>query len=226
MPPPWHPPVLWRAAQLAAAGLVGLLARLQVTGQPPGPGPLILAANHISPFDPIALTAACRRRGLAPRFLAAAELFGGPLLGPVMRRWGHLPVHRRTAAATRALPEAVAALAAGSVLVVYPEGGIGLDPGMWPQRGRTGVGRLALATGVPVVPVAQWGAHEVVPYTAPRGLLRALPATLRRRPVVRVRFGDPVDLSGLSDREPGHARLATDRILAAITSNQIGRAHV
>ncbi|MPZ28785.1 MAG: 1-acyl-sn-glycerol-3-phosphate acyltransferase [Micromonosporaceae bacterium] len=222
----WRPPLLWRAAQLAARGLVAALARLRVTGDVPArrwpdrsaPGPLILAANHISPFDPIALTAACRRCRIAPRFLAAAELFAHRVLGPVMRHWGHIPVHRGTPTATRALPEAAAALATGSVVVLYPEGGIGLDPGLWPQRGRSGVGRLALVTGAPVVPVALWGAHEVVPYTAPRGLLRALPSTIRRRPVVRVRFGAPVDLSGLRPDRPGDARRATDRIVAAITA--------
>lgn len=221
----WRAPALWRAAQAAARGLVGLLARLRVTGDLPDRlrhgrpvrGPLILAANHIGPFDPIALTAACWLRRVAPRFLATAELFGVPLLGWLLRHCGHLPVHRRSPAAIRALPAAVAALAAGSVVLVYPEGGIGLDPGMWPQRGRTGVGRLALATGALVVPVAQWGAHEVVPYAAPRGLLRALPAAIRRRPVIRVRFGTPVDLSDLRHGRPGHARRATDRIIAAIT---------
>jgi 1-acyl-sn-glycerol-3-phosphate acyltransferase len=218
----WRPPLLWRAAQVAARGLVGLLARLRVTGDVPEPlrgGPLILAANHISPFDPVALTAACRVRRIAPRFLATGELFAHPVLGPVMRHWGHLPVHRRTPAVARALPAAAAAVAAGSVVLLYPEGGIGLDPGMWPERGRTGVGRLALATGAPVVPVAQWGAHEVVPYAAPRGLLRALPGTIARRPVIQVRFGAPVDLSGLRDGAPGDARRATDRIVAAITAH-------
>jgi 1-acyl-sn-glycerol-3-phosphate acyltransferase len=226
-PPGWRPPRLWRAAQVVASGLVWLLARLRVTGQLPDQlrhgrrirGPLILAANHIGPFDPVALTAACRQRRVAPRFLAAAELFGWPLLGPLLRHCGHLPVHRRTPIAPMALPVAAAALTAGSVVLVYPEGGIGLDPDMWPQRGRTGVGRLALATGAPVVPVAQWGAHEVVPYAAPHGLLRALPAAFRRRPLVRVRFGAPVDLSDLRHGVPGQARRATDRIVAAITEN-------
>src|SRR5690554_4508357 len=117
-----------------------------------------------------------------------------------MRHWGHIAVHRGTAEVVRALPEAVRALAAGSVVLVYPEGRIGLDPHLWPERGRTGVAHLALTTNATVVPVAQWGSHEVVPYSAPRGLLRTLPRTIRRRPVV-----------------PGHPRRATDRIVAAIT---------
>jgi 1-acyl-sn-glycerol-3-phosphate acyltransferase len=201
---------------------VAVLARLRVTGDVPASlrrgrqvtGPLILAANHISPFDPIVLAAACRMRRIPPRFLATGGLFQARIVGPVMRHWGHIPVHRGTVSVTQALPEATRALAAGSVVLVYPEGGIGLDPGMWPERGKTGTARLALATGATVVPVAQWGAHEVVPYSAPRGLLRALPKTLRRRPVIQVRFGEPVDLSDLTPRQ---APVATERIMAAIT---------
>lgn len=214
---PWRAPLLWRAALVAARALVAVLARLRVTGDIPPrlrSGPLILAANHISPVDPVAMAAACRVRRITPRFLATGGLFRAPIVGPVMRHWGHIPVHRGTSSVTRALPDAAQALAAGSVVLVYPEGGIGLDPGMWPERGKTGTARLALATGATVVPVAQWGAHEVVPYSAPRGLLRALPRTLRRRPVVRVGFGEPVDLSGLTPRQ---ALVATERIMAAIT---------
>jgi 1-acyl-sn-glycerol-3-phosphate acyltransferase len=216
----WRPPRLWRLSQLGARGLVGLLAQLRVSGDVPAElrdGPLILAANHISPFDPFAMAAACRARRIAPRFLATGGLFRAPVVGPVMRHWGHIPVHRGRPAVTQALPDAAAALAAGSVVLVYPEGGIGLDPGMWPERGKTGVARLALATGAAVVPVAQWGAHEVVPYSAPRGLLRALPGTIRRRPVIRVRFGDPVDLTDLRTPGAGQAQRATGRIMAAIT---------
>lgn len=220
-PPGWQPPFCWRAAQFGARAVVATLARLRVSGDVPvqlAAGPLILAANHISPFDPVALTAACHTRRLAPRFLATGGLFEAPVVGPVMRRWGHLPVYRGRPTVTHAYAAAAAALAEGAVLVVYPEGGIGLAPDMWPVAGRTGAARLALATGAPVVPVAQWGAHEVVPYSAPRGLLRALPGTIRRRPVVRVHFGTPVELTGVRPDTPGAARRATDRILAAITA--------
>ena len=226
-PDRWRPPLLWRAAQVAARAVVAVVARLRVTGELPADlrrgravtGPLILAANHISPFDPFVLAAACRTRRVAPRFLATGGLFQAPVVGPVMRYWGHIPVHRGTSSVTQALPAAAEALAAGSVVLVYPEGRIGLDPGMWPERGKTGTARLALLTGATVVPVAQWGAHEVVPYSAPRGLLRALPRTLRRRPVVKVRFGDPVDLSDLRDGSiptPRQALIATERIMDAI----------
>lgn len=216
----WRPPLLWRLLLALARGLVAVLARLKVTGDVPDAlrrGPLILAANHISPFDPIVLAAACHTRGIAPRIMATGGLVRAPLVGAVMRHSGHLRVDRGTAAVARALHDAVDAVARGSVILVYPEGRISLDAGLWPERGKTGTARLALASGAAVVPVAQWGAHEVLPYTAPKGLLRPVLRALWRRPVLRVHFGDPVDLSALHPTGPGHARLATDRIIDALT---------
>ncbi|MFY1593815.1 lysophospholipid acyltransferase family protein [Micromonospora sp. WMMD737] len=223
-PPTWQPPLFWRAAQLFARVVVAFLARLEVSGDAPEAlrrGPLILAANHISPFDPVVLAAACRARGVAPRIMATGGLFRTPVIGVLMRHAGHLRVDRGTAAVGRALDDAATAVAAGSVILVYPEGRIGLDPGMWPERGKTGTARLALACGAPVVPVAQWGCHEVVPYRAPKGLLRGIARSLVRRPVVRVHFGDPVDLADLTPAAPGAALRATDRIIDAITASLV-----
>jgi 1-acyl-sn-glycerol-3-phosphate acyltransferase len=218
--PCWRPPRIWRGAQLLARAVIGALARLEVTGDVPERlrrGPLILAANHISPFDPVVLAAACRTRGVAPRFMATGGLFRAPLLGVAMRHAGHIRVDRGTAAVHRALDDAAAAVAHGSVVLVYPEGRIGLDPGMWPERGKTGVARLAFASGAAVVPVAQWGSHEVLPYRAPKGMLRAVARAVRRRPVLRVHFGAPVDLTGVDPAAPGAARRATDTIVDALT---------
>jgi 1-acyl-sn-glycerol-3-phosphate acyltransferase len=100
----------------------------------------------------------------------------------------------------------------------YPEGRITLDPGMWPERGKTGLARVALATGVPVVPVAQWGAHEVIAWGGFGASVAALTRSLWRRPVVRVHFGPPVDLSGLTAGAPGAAQQATDRIIGALVT--------
>jgi len=219
-PPHWHAPPLWRTALVVARVVVGLFARLRVSGDVPGDlrhGPLILAVNHISPFDPIVLAAACQVRGVAPRILATGGLFRAPVLGAAMRRSGHIRVDRRSGAVARALGAAAEAVTAGSVILVYPEGRIGLDPGMWPERGKTGTARLALATGATVVPVAQWGAHAVVPYAAPRGLIRAAARAALRRPVIRVHFGAPVDLSGIDPARSGAARRATARIIDGIT---------
>jgi 1-acyl-sn-glycerol-3-phosphate acyltransferase len=218
----WRPPLLWRAGQVLARGLLLPFTRLRVTGDVPGDlrrGPLILAANHISPVDPIVLVAACQRRRIAPRIMATGGLFRTPVVGSAMRHFGHLRVDRRTPQVGRAVDAAAAAVAAGSVVLVYPEGRIGLDPQMWPERGKTGTARLALTSGAPVIPVAQWGSHEVVPYHVTKGLARALARAALRRPVVRVHFGDPVDLGDLArdPARPGAARLATDRIIDALT---------
>ncbi|WP_428965447.1 lysophospholipid acyltransferase family protein [Micromonospora fluostatini] len=222
-PSPWRPPLLWRAAQLFARLLVALVARLRVTGDVPETlrrGPLILAANHLSPFDPIVLAAACQTRGVAPRIMATAGLFRAPVIGAAMRHAGHIRVDRGTAAVGRAL-DAAAVAATDSVVLVYPEGRIGLDPGLWPERGKTGTARLAFASGVPVVPVAQWGSHEVLPYQAPRGMLGGLVRAVRRRPVIRVHFGAPVHLADLDPAGAGAARRATDRIIDAITETLV-----
>ncbi|GIJ20874.1 lysophospholipid acyltransferase family protein [Micromonospora lutea] len=217
---PWRPPLIWRAALLLARVVVGMLARLEVTGDIPARlrgGPLILAANHISPFDPIVLAAACRARRLAPRIMATGGLFRAPLIGAAMRSAGHIRVDRGTNGVHRALDAAATAVAAGAPILVYPEGRIGLDPGIWPERGKTGAARLALASGAPVIPVAQWGSHEVLPYRAPKGMLRGIARALVRRPTVRVHFGDPVELDDLTHAAPGAARRATDRIIDALT---------
>jgi 1-acyl-sn-glycerol-3-phosphate acyltransferase len=219
---PWRAPPFWLFLQVLARGVVGLLARLRVTGDVPDGlrrGPLILAANHISPFEPVVLAAACQVRGVAPRIMATGGLFRAPVIGALMRHAGHLRVDRGTAAVGRALDEAAAAVAAGSVILVYPEGRIGLDPGLWPERGKTGAARLALASGAPVIPVAQWGSHEVLPYRAPNGALRGLARALLRRPTIRVHFGAPVVLPDLPPGAPGAARRATDRIIDAITDD-------
>jgi 1-acyl-sn-glycerol-3-phosphate acyltransferase len=215
----WRVPWLWRFLLFVSPALVFPLCRLRVSGSVPEAlrrGPLILAANHVSPVDPFMMVAACRRVGLAPRIMATGGLFRAPVLGRLMRLAGHIRVDRRTASVADALPAAAEALRAGSVVLVYPEGRIGLDPWMWPERGKTGVARMAALSGAPVVPVAQWGAHEVMPYTAPEGLLRALVLAVWRRPVVWVRFGEPVDLSGLTGSAGAQAMRSTQRIIEAI----------
>ncbi len=222
--PRWTPPPLLRFAQWLAEGATRLLARLEVTGDLPDGlrgGPLILAANHLSPFDPIAMAAAFRRRGVHPRIMANAGLFRTPVIGAFMRAQGHIQVDRGEPTAGNAVTDSVTALAEGSLLMIYPEGRIGLDPAMWPERGRTGVGRLVLATGAPVVPIAIWGSHEVLPYAAPTGMWPAIWHDLRHRPKVRVHIGPPVDLGGVDPDRPGAAQRIADRIIDAIDAELV-----
>jgi 1-acyl-sn-glycerol-3-phosphate acyltransferase len=214
--PQWRPPLLWRTALSAAGLIVAPLCRLRVTGGADACAPTILAANHIGAFDPMILAAACAQRRIAPRILATGTLFDAPILGPALQAAGHLRVDRKQPNVIDALPAARRALAEGATVLAYPEGRISLDPGIWPERGRSGLARLALATGVPVVPVAQWGAQLIMPWGAPRGMLARTAWSVVRRPVVRVHFGSPVPLDDLSE-SARDVRRATDRIIDALT---------
>jgi 1-acyl-sn-glycerol-3-phosphate acyltransferase len=218
---PWRVPRTWRVLMGVARVVVLPVARLKVTGDVPARlrgGPVILAVNHIGPFDPVAVTAACRVVRLAPRLMATGGLFRAPVVGGVMRAAGHIRINRRQADVAAAVDDVTEALAAGSHVLGYPEGRITLDPGMWPERGKTGMARVALATGVPVVAVAQWGAHEVAAWGGFGPTVRTLCRALVRRPVVRVHFGAQVDLTGIEAGVPGAAQRATDRIIDAITA--------
>lgn len=215
----WRAPRLWRSLLVVARIVVFPLARLEVSGGMPEKlrgGPVVLATNHISPFDPVIVAAACQKVGIVPRFMATGGVFRAPVVGSLMRHCGHIRVDRNTTHVATALPAAAQALSEGSVVLVYPEGRIGLDPWMWPERGKTGAARMAQMSGSPVLAVAQWGTHAVVPYAAPKGLLKALVKALFTRPVVRVAFaGAPVELH---DERPLQAtQLIMEAIDATLT---------
>jgi 1-acyl-sn-glycerol-3-phosphate acyltransferase len=215
----WRPPRMWRFMLVLSRVVAAPLCRLRVSGTVPEHlrgRPVILAVNHISPFDPVVMTAACHKAGIAPRIMATGGVFRAPIAGAAMRAAGHIRVDRNTDRAADALPAAVDALKGGAMVLVYPEGRIGLDPWMWPERGKTGVARMAAASGAPVLPVAQWGTHAVLPYTAPVGLVPALLRALVRRPVVHVRFGTPVDLSAVTGTPGARAMRATRLIMEGI----------
>jgi 1-acyl-sn-glycerol-3-phosphate acyltransferase len=178
----------------------------------PGQG-IVVAVNHISWFDPFAVAHFVNDAGRSPRLLAKASLFDVPVGGAILRGVRQIPVTRDDGSAAGALEEAVAAVRGGECVVVYPEGTITRDPELWPMTGRTGAARIALATGCPLVPVAQWGAHEVMrPY---RTEARLLP-----RKTMRLRAGRPIDLADLAGEPSSAAAVlaATNRLMAAITA--------
>ncbi|WP_199431889.1 lysophospholipid acyltransferase family protein [Qaidamihabitans albus] len=226
-------PLIWRTMLAVDRGLVALAGRLRVSGNVPRElrgRPLLMAANHIGVFDAFVLMAACRRIGLAPRFLLAGGLLDAPVLGPALRASGHLRIDRGSASAVEQFGHAVEALrSTGAPIIVYPEGRIGHDPGLWPERGKTGTARLALASGVPVVPISQWGAHEAVYWgtetvTGPADILPLARSGLTspvRRPTFRVHFGEPIDLAEFSTGRPGDAVKAHARIMRAITEGLV-----
>ena len=114
--------------------------------------------------------------------------------------------------AAGAFDAAVAAVRRGELVVVYPEGTITRDPGLWPMVGKSGAARIALETRCPVIPIGQWGAQEVLAPYARR-------PDLFPRKKIEMKVGDPVDLSDLYDRERTTAVVneATARIMAVLT---------
>lgn len=180
----------------------------------PSEGGCILVLNHISHADPLFSAHFVYDQGRLPRYLAKAALFtSNRFVSGVLRSTRQIPVERLTANAVGAFDAAVAAVQAGECLVIYPEGTLTRDPDLWPMRGKSGAARIALATGAPVIPVGQWGAHEVLPPYATRPRLWP-----RTRVVFKV--GEPVELGDLrsSDPTPAVVQEATDRIMAGIVA--------
>jgi len=178
----------------------------------PRTGPVIVVANHISNFDPIALGHFLVWHGRWPRTLAKSELWHIPVIGWLARSLGQIPVERRSIRARESLDAATAALNRGECVVIYPEGTITADPDGWPMTGRPGTARLALETGVDVLPIGQWGAQRVMP-----GRRASFPRLLPRA-TMHIVAGDPVDLSDLLEARdsPTAAAEASLRIMDAI----------
>jgi 1-acyl-sn-glycerol-3-phosphate acyltransferase len=215
--PPWN---VWRFMLRNFSWLVSSFGRVEVSGSIPEElrtGPLLLAANHIGDFDPFVIAVALHKLGVMPRIMATGGILTAPIAGPLLERTGGIRVERGTEVARHAVRVTEVALVHGGHVVAYPEGRVGLAPDFWPERGRTGMARLALGVGVPVIPVSQWGAHEVLQYGNDCGKLRTLLRSVVRRPALRVHVGPPVVLDDLKPGRVGDANRARMRIAAAIT---------
>ena len=181
-------PILW------------VVYRIHVDGREhlPAQGPVILASNHRSFLDSIFVPLLVRRR---VTFVAKAEYFDSKKTAWFFRGVGQIPIRREGGSASeRALASATEVLEGGGVFGIYPEGTRTRDGYL--HRGHTGVARLALATGAPIVPVGLIGTDECQPTNA------KLPRLFRR---VTIRFGVPMDLSRYEGRD--HDRL----VLRAVT---------
>lgn len=178
----------------------------------PATGGMILAANHLSYFDVLALSLFADRAGRYPVFLAKSSLFKIKVLGPILRKLGQLPVYRGQANAALVLRDAEQGLRDGACVIFYPESTVTRDPAQWPMVAKSGVARLALATGVPVIPAAHWGAQRILPYGS------VIPKIIPRKRV-QVLAGPPVDLSAFQNQPvTGEVlRAATAKIMADIT---------
>ncbi|WP_432478925.1 lysophospholipid acyltransferase family protein [Nocardioides sp. GXQ0305] len=203
------------AVPIVKPTLLAATSRTWIDGEKvPATGGCVVVFNHISHIDPLLAAHFLYDHGRLPRYLAKSGLFRNRFLGRFLRDAGQIPVERLSRNAVGAFDAAVQAVRRGECVVVYPEGTLTRDPDLWPMVGKSGAARIALATGAPVIPVGQWGAHEVLPPYTTRPLL-----VPRKRVVMKA--GDPVDLSDLEAGErPSTAVIneATARIMAALVA--------
>ncbi|WP_448221323.1 lysophospholipid acyltransferase family protein [Gordonia iterans] len=188
-----------------------LMARPKVEGLEniPDDGPALLASNHLAVVDSFYLPLMVRRRIF---FLAKSEYFTEPGPKGRFKKWffsssGQIPIDRSGAlAAAGALSAGKRVIESGGLLCLYPEGTRSPDGRLY--KGKTGLARMALETGTPVIPVAMIGTDKINP-----------PGTILPRPTrITLKFGKPLDFS----RYEGMAgnrfieRAVTDEIMYAL----------
>ena len=187
--------------------ILRLLFRPIVTGRDhvPESGAVILASNHLSFSDSIFLPLMVRRK---VTFVAKAEYFRGTGIKGFLTKLffestGTIPIDRSGgAAAQAAMDTGLRILRGGGIFGIYPEGTRSPDGRLY--RGKTGVARLALESGAPVIPVAMMNTDDIQP---PGKLL----PTIKR---VRIRFGAPLDFSR-------HADAVGDRFVERAITDEI-----
>ncbi|MGH2539130.1 MAG: lysophospholipid acyltransferase family protein [Actinomycetota bacterium] len=178
---------VWTIGAPLVHAVLAMVFRIRIEGieHVPRTGAAVLAPNHVSVLDGPAVSAITgTRRGRATRNLIAAEVFHGPI-GWILHQAGQVPIDRGRGD-TGALDEAAGAACDGSCVGIFPEGRVGDDPRSGPQRIRSGLTRIAIPSGAPVVPVGIWGTQAVWPR---EGLERA---SLLRRHTMALVYGDPL----------------------------------
>lgn len=199
----------WQVGLPLVVPLVRLIFRVRVRGleHVPASGAAILAMNHVSFLDgPVLAIEVGWRLRRESRFLVAAEMFHKRFFGWILRRYEQIPI-RRGVGDSGALDDAIDTVKRGALAAIAPEGRVNEAPSTGLQRIRSGVARIALPTGAPVVPVGMWGTQE----RYPRGGFRfARPF----RPRLAIVFGapmlpvgdaaDPDDVEGFLERLKDH----------------------
>ena len=178
----------------------------------PATGAYILAGNHVTNLDALAVAYMVffkLKRG--PHFLAKGPLFTVPILGPWLTSVGQIPVYRNGRGNAEPMAAAKRYLEAGHVIAIFPEGTLTRDPDGWPMKGRPGSVRLALETGVPIIPFAQWGTEKVLPTYSKKFLPQPWHTC-------RIIIGKEVDLDKYRNRKLSTADLieATDVVMQEV----------
>lgn len=169
----------------------------------PKEGPALLAFNHIAFLDPFAAAYVVDRSRRKVRFLAKSELFEDKRIAWILKGAGQIEVRRGTKDAPQALDHAVDALRRGEVVVVFPEGTITTDPELNPMEAKSGIARMALESGVPIIPCALWGTANVWP----KGYRKHM---WPPRQDILVSIGEPVTYEGDHNSHAEWKRVGSD----------------
>ena len=186
--------------------LLKLIYRIRIEGLEnlPKQGPAIIAANHLSFLDSFFIPLAVPRRKVT--YLAKADYFKSWKTKWFFNMVGQIPTEREGGKKSqRSLDVARGVLEEGKLLGIYPEGT--RSPDGFLHRGRTGVARLALTAGAPIVPCGLIGTEKVMPKAAKFPKLTG-------RLTVHVRFGQPIDVTRYEGRE-------TDRLVLRSVTDEI-----
>ena len=175
----------------------------------PSEGPVLVACNHISYFDPLAHGLFAVRAHRRPRFLTKSELYENFFMRRLLDGANQIKV-RRGSGDSAPLDTAKEALREGECVMIYPEGTVTQNPDFTPMQGKTGVARLSLSTDVPILPVAVWGSHRVWQRDGARSLKFGRPIWLQAAP--------PLDFSQFSDDrdDPAVLRKVTEQVMAEL----------
>jgi 1-acyl-sn-glycerol-3-phosphate acyltransferase len=167
--------------------------------------PYIFAANHQSQFDIFVLQGFL---GIDFRWLAKKELFKVPIWGPAMRRAGYIPIDRSHGRqAIKSLDEAAQKIAAGTSVIIFPEGTRSKDGRL--HDFKAGAMVLAIKSGVPIVPVGILGTYEILP----KGKLLMNPGK------VQIRVGRPIATKNCNSRAKHElARLAQEAVAELLST--------
>jgi 1-acyl-sn-glycerol-3-phosphate acyltransferase len=206
-PEPWFTAIRWTVLPILRVWFRWRFEGLEAI---PATGPALIACNHASYLDPLVNAYAVVRAGRRPRFLAKEDLFRAFGIRWAMRGTKQIRVARGTGDQSP-LRNAEAALRAGEVVVIYPEGTVTRRADGLPMEGRTGAVRLALSAGVPIIPLVSWGSAPVWQKSGPGSLRPGRP--------VWVRAGQPIDIvaTGVDVDDHDGVRRLTEELMAALT---------
>jgi 1-acyl-sn-glycerol-3-phosphate acyltransferase len=181
----------------------GIRWKLENVERVPTAGPAVIATNHVSFVDTLAMLWLGDLRQRRVRFVTKAELWGVRGMGFVLDHTHMIPVQRDSAGAAAAIEPTVEALRAGECVQLFPEGRI--SPDLEPMSGKTGAARIAARSGVPVTPVGVWGGQRLY--------------TLGRKPRWRTGVAISVVVGEAVGVDPDEDIYdATDRIMGAIAA--------